>query len=348
MARLRSRVLAAAENALARDKYVAPIELLGALGWLPPPRAEEWRQGRIPYLAQALPVEPDRILSVLGYLREWAEDSGLVPTEIGYPAGTRDRRPLRFTASGDESLERSFRTHWISTELPEGRRRRLETRQAKAPDLVVTVPAGAWECAGCAAAAPAGEFLLLEEGEPLCLACADLDHLSFLPAGNAALSRRAKKESPLSAVVLEFNRRRNRYERRGVLVDRAALELAERQCLADEDVRARRRERDAVRRADQDVRFQAAMAERIRELYPGCPPERAAAIAEHAGTRSSGRVGRSAAGRALDEQAVRLAVIASVRHLDTDYDELLMSGVPRIEARERIAAEIDRVLRGWT
>jgi hypothetical protein len=59
-------------------------------------------------------------------------------------------------------------------------------------------------------------------------------------------------------------------------------------------------------------------------------------------------VGRSAAGRALTEGAVTSAVVASVRHLDTPYDRLLMSGVPRHEARRRIAAAVETVLRGWT
>jgi hypothetical protein len=58
-------------------------------------------------------------------------------------------------------------------------------------------------------------------------------------------------------------------------------------------------------------------------------------------------VGRSAAGRNLDERAITLAVVASVRHENTDYDELLMSGVPREEAREQIKDAIDRVLAGW-
>ena len=67
----------------------------------------------------------------------------------------------------------------------------------------------------------------------------------------------------------------------------------------------------------------------------------------HTSLRGSGRVGRSAAGRSLDEKAMTLAVVASVRHEDTDYDSLLMSGVPRDVARERIKATIDRVLRAW-
>jgi hypothetical protein len=74
---------------------------------------------------------------------------------------------------------------------------------------------------------------------------------------------------------------------------------------------------------------------------------RAATISRHTGTRGSGRVGRSAAGRALDPDAVTRAVIASVRHENTAYDELLMAGVPREQTRERIRDDIDRVLERW-
>jgi hypothetical protein len=42
--------------------------------------------------------------------------------------------------------------------------------------------------------------------------------------------------------------------------------------------------------------------------------------------------------------AVRLAVVASVRHEDARYDELLMAGVPRQQARDRVLASIDSVL----
>ena len=153
-----------------------------------------------------------------------------------------------------------------------------------------------------------------------------------LPAGNAALSRRAKQASRPTAVVVRFSRARKRYERQGVLVEEPALEQAEAQCLADEDARSRRRERDQERRADQDVALEAELAE---------------AVARHAAVRGSGRVGRSAAGRALDEEAVTLAVVASVRHKDTGYDELLMAGAPRAEACARVRPGIDRVLAAW-
>ena len=109
----------------------------------------------------------------------------------------------------------------------------------------------------------------------------------------------------------------------------AAVELLRRSDdPSDAEVRARRRERDGIRRADEDVRFAADFAAAIAAQFPNCPTGRAEVIARHAATRGSGRVGRSAAGRALDPNAVRLAVAASVRHVDTSYDELLMSGVP--------------------
>ncbi|MFE9024094.1 DUF2293 domain-containing protein [Streptomyces sp. NPDC007808] len=211
--------------------------------------------------------------------------------------------------------------------------------------LLVVQPLKRRHCAECHAGPL--RMLVLEEGSPRCLDCADLGHLVFLPRGDTALTRRSREESALSAVVVRFNRRKSRYERQGVLVEEKGLARAEQRCLADAEARQRRRVRDARRRAREDVRFTEAFAAEIRRLFPGCPADRAWDIAAHASLRGSGRVGRSAAGRALSEGAVISAVVASVRHLDTPYDQLLMSGVPRHEARRRIAATVETTLRAW-
>jgi hypothetical protein len=233
----------------------------------------------------------------------------------------------------------------MPADLPDRQRERITTRQSKPPDLVVVQPVREFTCAGCGRTD--GDMLMMDDAGPLCLTCADLDHLVFLSAGDAALTRRARKASRLAAVVVRFSRSRRRHERQGLLVEQAAIELAEQQCLSDEDARARRRERERVRRDAADESFQEQLATEIGRLFPGCPAPRAAAISAHTVVRGSGRVGRSAAGRALDPDAVTRAVVASVRHEDTAYDELLMAGVPREEARERIRADIDRVLDGW-
>ncbi|GAA3396826.1 DUF2293 domain-containing protein [Streptomyces roseoviridis] len=191
------------------------------------------------------------------------------------------------------------------------------------------------------------ERMIVEFNAPVCLDCADLGHLVFLPRGDTALTRRAREGSGLWAVVVRHNRRRTRYERQGLLVEEAALARAEAACLADAEARARRRARDAARRAERDAEVTAALEAEILRLFPGCPAERAERIAAHASAKGSGRVGRTAAGRALDRGAVTAAVRAAVRHVDTDYDTLLMSGVPRHQARSRVAPAIEAVLRAW-
>lgn len=212
-------------------------------------------------------------------------------------------------------------------------------------DLVVIRPLKGRHCSECRRGPL--PMHLVESGTPVCLDCADLGHLVYLPRGDAALTRRAREASSLWAVVVRLSRRRGRYERQGLLVEEPALARAESACLADADSRARRRARDAERRAAEDVRFTAELTAVIGRLFPGCPEERAARIASHTSVRGSGRVGRTAAGRSLEEGAVTAAVRASVRHLDTAYDALLMAGVARHQARARVAQEIDAVLASW-
>ncbi|BAL86467.1 hypothetical protein AMIS_12470 [Actinoplanes missouriensis 431] len=345
VSKLERRVIAAAEQALSHGRQVSPIDVLTGLGWVSHRQVEAWQQGRVPDLESVTAVPADRLTDALEVFQRWVAGRGLSPSEAGYLSATRDRRQLRFTATGRPEQELAFRTHWMPADLPERQRERLTAKQGKAPDLVVVQPLKDFTCAGCGQTG--ADMLTMEDAGPFCLTCADLDHLVFLPAGNVALTRRAKKHSRLSAVVVRFSRSRRRHERQGLLVEQAAVEQAEQECLSDEDARARRRDRDRERREVADESFQQELAEEIGRLFPACPPARAAAISRHTGARGSGRVGRSAAGRALDPEAVTRAVVASIRHEDTDYDELLMSGVPREEARDRIRTAIDQVLDRW-
>ncbi|MGH9111219.1 MAG: DUF2293 domain-containing protein [Acidimicrobiales bacterium] len=327
-----------------RDQSVSPFDVLVGIGWLPQSAVDRWRQGRIDCLEDAIAVEPVRARAAVALLDEWAAGEGLQHDEIAYVARTRDHGTLRFSRNGDADVERRYRTRWVSSTLSVGRRRKLTESQSRPPDLVVISALRDWECTECSGT---GELLFMEGDGPLCLECAELDHLVFLPAGDAALTRRAKKASGLSAVVVRFGRARRRYERRGILVEDAALASAEEQCLADEEARRRRQEREAERRAQDKVEFQEALAHEIMRRFPGCPAERANAIARQTGARRSGRVGRSSAGRALDPDAITRAVAAAARHTETDYDDLLMSGLTRPAARERVRSKVDSVLDSW-
>jgi hypothetical protein len=342
---LERKVAAAAAEALARHRFVTPIDICVGLGWVHDRNVAAWRQGRIGCLEDIVQAGPVKLTAAFDCLARWASANGLEAGEAEYAAAGPGGGQLRCTADGDPAAERAWRAHWVPAGLPAAERERLAQRADKPADLLVIRPVQDWACAECGGT---GDLLTMGGAGPLCLPCADLDHLVLLPSGDAALTRRARKASSLSAVVVRWSRARRRYERQGVLVKEAALAQAEQQCLADEDARLRRRERDRERRAGQDLVLQARFAAEIARLYPGCPAGRAAAIARHAGVRGSGRVGRSAPGRALDEQAITRAVVASVRHEDTGYDALPMSGVPRDAARDRIRPAIDRILATWS
>lgn len=343
VARLEQRVVRAAEAALAKRQFVTAIDVLVGISWLSPSR-DEWRQGRVDYLERVTQANLAKLSLAMKLFRGWASRRGLVASETAYLARMRDRRPLRFSKTGNADLERAYRTHWVSPALSEAKRRQLAERQNRPADLVVVSPLRDWTCRECSGT---GDLLIMEGPGPLCLSCADMDHLIYMPSGDTALTRRAKKASGLSAVVVRFSRSRRRYERQGILVEEGALEQAERECLADEEARARRRVREEERRVAEDLVLQAAFAVEITRQFPGCPAERAEVIARHAGARGSGRVGRSAAGRALDPQVVALAVAAAVRHEHTRYDELLMSGLSRSDAREAVHGEMQRILESW-
>lgn len=202
-------------------------------------------------------------------------------------------------------------------------------------------------CAECGSELGKGRFLRMEGERPLCLACADLDHLVFLARGDTALTRRASKYSTLRAVVVRFSRSRKRYERQGVLVEESALEQAERECLADAAAREHTRERAAERREEFDERYVSEFAERLGDSFPGCPGPERRAIAEHACRKYSGRIGRSAPARRFDPEAIELAVRAHVRHRYTPYDKLLAQGVHRGDARASVRDVVDEVVERW-
>jgi hypothetical protein len=345
------RVVYAAEAALKRDGSVGPLELFQQMRVLEPVHVEAWRKGNEYYqvITEHIQLGPQKFIKAIDHFREWVNQRGLKPVQASYSRrGARGVEELRITPDGDPEWETFYRTHFAPADLPEKKKARLTEKLTKAPDLVVFEKVSEdGNCTECDVELFKGSFLFMEKGKPLCLHCADLDTLVYLPAGDAALSRRARKHSSLSAVVVRFSRSRKRYERQGLLVSAPALEQAEQECAADAPDRQRARERSRVERQNEDREFVEEFTQAIKAQFPGCPPAEAQEIAVHAAERSSGRVGRSAAGRALDPMAVKLAVIAHVRHEHTNYDELLMDGIERLNARALVRERIDEVLAKW-
>lgn len=342
---LAERVTTAAETTLADHQYVSFIDVLTGMGLLH--NVQAWHNGRVQYLDEMVQGSPEKLLQVIDIFQKWAAERGLRCEDLPPHASFIRTPPKYHTASQFPVLEQAFRLHFVSPQLAEKKLEKLREKvNAPAPPTVFSI-VKASKCSQCNRELWKGDLLTMQANQPLCMECADLDHLVFLGSGDAALTRRATRHSSLWAVVVRFSRSRGRYERQGVLVQPEALENAEEECLADADLRAARQARDAQKRQFEDVELAARMTEKIRALYPGCPPEEARGIAAHTAVRGSGRVGRSAAGRALDDHALALAVAAWVRHRHTRYDELLMSGQERAAARSEIREEMDSVLDRW-
>lgn len=219
---LEERVIRAAEATLAERSYVSPVDVLLRLGWLAPTHLDLWRQGRIESLEQMVQAGLGKQSTAMRTLRTWASRRGLLSSETAYVARTRDRRMLRFSVSGNPDIERAYRTHWVSPDLSARKAERLRAAANQPPDLVVIDPLHEWTCAGCSTTGTG--LLLMQDDEPHCLRCVQLDHLAFLPAGNAQRTRRAHRESTLTAVVVRFSMTRKRYERQGLLVEPHAVD----------------------------------------------------------------------------------------------------------------------------
>jgi hypothetical protein len=220
-------VVKAAEGALAARQYVSPLDVLVGIGWLDPGAVKRWQQGQVDYIESAVQANLSRVSEAMKLLRSWATAIGLIPSETTYLARTPSRQTLRFSKSGDPSIEQSYRTHWVSRELSERKRERLAEKASRAPELVVIDPLNdGWTCHRCGST---GGLLVMENPGPACLRCAGLDDLQFVPAGDALLTRRAKAKGARFAVVVRFSRNRRRYERQGLLVEPQALTQAQRE-----------------------------------------------------------------------------------------------------------------------
>jgi hypothetical protein len=345
-------VVTAAEAVLKREGSVGPVELLVAMGFLPDSHVRLWRHGHEEFdtLEPHIQCGAEKLSRTWHHFQEWIQERGLRPVEARYvrsrPGG---ETPLQITRDGDPQREEFFRTHYAPAETSAGKSRQIEKKLAKAPDIVVyELASQSSKCDQCGAELWKGEFLYVEQGKAHCMTCADLDHLEFLPAGDTALTRRTRKHSQLSAVVVRFSRARKRYERQGILATPEAIAQAEDECESDAAERSVRRAQEAARRRGEDRELIEEMARVLGEMYPGCPAAELRRIAEHTALRGSGRVGRSAAGRALDSGALELAAIAWIRHNHTNYDTLLMRGVDRQTAREMVRDARDDVLRQWS
>lgn len=177
----------------------------------------------------------------------------------------------------------------------------------------------------------------------------------FVRRGDVALTRALLKRGALRVVA----KRGKRVEQIGVAALPEWIEAARAEVESTAGERAVSRERSRVARAAKEVDYRADFAVAVRRLYPAIPDADLEAVITRALEVSSGRVGRSAAAKALADEPVRLAVLAHIRHVHTDYDaRLRRSGLgqrfgrasreDRQKARKGVKATIGRKAAEWS
>jgi hypothetical protein len=235
--KIEKRVIQASEEALYRQQYVSPLDVLLGMGTLHPSQIQDWRKGRVPHLEGIIQGNLSKISFAMKCFRSWAIKKGLKPSKTVYLARTRGpKKPLQFSKSGNPSIEQACQTHYISPLLSSKKKEKLKEKFEKPPELVVFIIGNPSSCSKCETELGKGNLLYVEGEEGFCLPCAGFGDLVFLSSGDATLTRRAKKYSSTSLVVVKFSRIRKRYERQGLLVQEDALRRAEEELKVSEEV----------------------------------------------------------------------------------------------------------------
>jgi hypothetical protein len=224
---IEKRVFGVAETALYRQQYVSPIDVFVGLGWLQPVHVQEWRKGKISYLEKVIQCNLGKISFVMKCFGKWAKGKNLKPSQTSYLLRTKGtHREAVFSKSGNPSIEKAYRTHYISPALSEKKQERLKEKLDKPPELVAHVVTHDSQCSQCKKELLKGNLLFVEIDKPLCLDCAGFGDLVFLGSGDSKLTRRSREHSDKVVIVVKFSRARKRYERQGILITELALQKA--------------------------------------------------------------------------------------------------------------------------
>jgi hypothetical protein len=108
------RIVGAVEKLLARDKVVAPVDVLINMSLLEPEQVEDWRRGRVTYLEKVTNCNLTRLSRLLRILRLHAHELNLVPSVTVYKRwGKGPKQRLRFTKTGDPRVEEAYARHFV-------------------------------------------------------------------------------------------------------------------------------------------------------------------------------------------------------------------------------------------
>lgn len=114
-AELKRKVHSAVNSMLKEKFYISPVDVLIGIGLLSVKDYENWRFGHVRYLEKVCRTSLSKLSFVMKELKTYARQNHLKPSWTAYNQwGVKDRKiPLRFSKSGDASIEEAYATHFV-------------------------------------------------------------------------------------------------------------------------------------------------------------------------------------------------------------------------------------------
>lgn len=104
------KIVAAVSRILARQSFVAPVEVFVEMGLLQPANLKRWKQGQVACLERVITCNLTRAGRILRLLRFHAHDLKLKPSLTVYH---HRKHRLRFSRSGEPKIEEAYSTHLV-------------------------------------------------------------------------------------------------------------------------------------------------------------------------------------------------------------------------------------------
>lgn len=107
---LKAKVDKAMADIIRAKGFAAPVDVLMEVGILSKKDHEDWRSGRVPYLERVCNTNLSKLSLVMHEIRSYADRNDL---KLSWTAYIHKGKPLRFSKSSDEKIERSYSTHYV-------------------------------------------------------------------------------------------------------------------------------------------------------------------------------------------------------------------------------------------
>lgn len=94
--------------------YVCSVDVLLQLGYLTKKDYEDWRFGRVEYLEKVCNINLSKLTLINKFIVKFSTELNLKSSWTAYNQfGNSKKRRLRFSKSGEKSIEERYATHYI-------------------------------------------------------------------------------------------------------------------------------------------------------------------------------------------------------------------------------------------